>query len=203
MLLNRICIAALVTCTLTGAALAQGTPFEPQYNVSGGQIGPSARIIMPANLHPEAAVSRELAAQPVHPYMVKVVLNDVSPFTNGAVTHTWIDPLQRLDGPGGLDENHSLVRAQRLYLGLSGMSTEDINEIRYQSWRQQQELAGASRARIIVNPRSAVITNIDQATGEPKPLMIIPAPAKDVPQTIPSVPQNPQPHDDRLMAAKD
>lgn len=199
MLISRMCLTAGLSLVLANAAFAQGTPFEPQYAVSGA-VSRSARIVMPAQLHPEVAVSRELSAQSVHPHLVQVVLGDIRQDTGGAVMHTWIDPLQRLDGPNGMDSGHSLVRAQRLYLSLGGMTTEDINEIRHQSWKQQQQLAGQTRARIYLAPNSNLITNMQADAGEPKPLMVIPAPASDR-QQIPSVPQNPQQKDDKLMAA--
>ncbi|MHB1157388.1 MAG: hypothetical protein ACYC26_11200 [Phycisphaerales bacterium] len=201
MLFTRLCLAAGLSLAVANLALAQDAPFEPQYAVSGA-VSRSTRIVVPAQLHPQVAVSRELAAQPVHPFMVKVILGDIRQDTGGAVMHTWIDPLNRLDGPDGMDSGHSLVRAQRLYLSLSGATTEEINEIRYQSWKQQQQLAGQSRARIFVAPRSIRIVNNDDT---PRPLMVIPTPAKDSQREIPTVPQNqqPAPSGGRLMAAND
>jgi len=145
------------------------------------QFAPGARIIVPARMHREVEVSRSLAAQPVHPHLVKVVLGEdsvrLSPGgsphnVGGVVLSTYIDPLQRLDGNRGLDENHSLVRAQRQYLALRGVTTEQINAIRSSSDRARAEqLAPANRARIVVAPTRQV--HADEA---PKPLMILPVP---------------------------
>ena len=212
MLWTRICLVAGLSLTVANGVFAQGTPFEPQYATSSF-ASRSVRIVVPAQFHPEVAVSRKLAAQPVHPYMVKVIFGDIRQNTGGATMTTWIDPLHRLDVPDGMDEGHSLVRAQRLYLSLSGITTENINEIRYQSWKQQQKLAGQSRAYIIISPRARHLVHADDM---PRPLMMIPAhrtpgipgipetPTSDPQNAMPTVPQNPQPSpavETRLMAA--
>ncbi len=132
-------------------------PYQPIYapQQTNSSFG-TTRIVVPARLHREVEVSRTLAAQPVHPHMVKVILGGgrSAGYETGAnpVISTWIDPLRRLDGANGLDENHSLVKAQRLYLSLSGTTQRQIDEARVQSHRIQRTYASQSNARIITNP---------------------------------------------------
>ena len=60
-------------------------------------------------IDPAATVSRELSEQPVRPYMIHVQLPG---------TTTYLDPtanyLHQFNDPGQIDENHWILRAQRL-----------------------------------------------------------------------------------------
>lgn len=191
--------AALLTALipmagLAAAANAQSIPYETQYDTNGFYER-SSRIVVSPRLHPEVEVDRTLAAQPVHPHMVKVIIGgDIRPYSTGAAQHTWIDPMQRLDGENGLDESHSLVKAQRLYLSLSGTTQRELDEHRIRSRQLESTYAGQSRARIVVNPRP-------DATSDPalQPVMIIPRPAT---APMPSVPKSPERRDDDKTVAQ-
>jgi hypothetical protein len=181
-------LTALTLAGFTAAANAGSIAYETQYSTNG-HYERSARIVVSPRLHPEVEVSRTLAAQPVHPHMVKVIIGgDISPYSAGAVQHTWIDPMNRLDGENGLDESHSLVKAQRAYLSLSGISQRQLDEHRIRSKQLESTYAGQTRARIIINARP-------DATSDPslKPVLIVPRPAT---APMPSVPAKPQPKAD-------
>ncbi len=147
-------LAAVVAAVAAVAAMgpgevhAQSVPYEPQ-STTGQFASRAARIVVPARLHREVEVSRSLAAQPVHPWMVKVVLGNIRPLGTNGTIHTWIDPLRKLDGSGGLDDNHSLARAQRLFLSLSGITQRQIDAVRIESHRLTRQYGGQSRARIV------------------------------------------------------
>jgi hypothetical protein len=75
-------------------------------------MGPLGVVVAGPPVAPAAVVSRELSLQPTYDRLATVQLTD---------TYTIIDPyadLRRNDPPGGLDENHGLRRAQRLWLSL-------------------------------------------------------------------------------------
>jgi len=194
--MRRIWTAAILTALtplgFVAETRAEGVPYESQVTTNGFYER-SAKIVVSPRLHPEVEVSRTLSAQPVHPHMVKVILGgDIRPNTAGAVQHTWIDPLQRLDGEDGLDESHSLVKAQRLYLSLSGVTRKQLDAHRIRSHRLQRDYADQSRARIVVNPNAP-----SHGDASMQPVMVIPRPAT---APMPSVPKNPQ---DEAPADKD
>jgi len=203
--MRRIAAAILTALTplvgFTAAASAQSVPYETQVTTNGFYER-SARIIISPRLHSEVEVDRTLAAQPVHPHMVKVILGgDISPNSAGAVQHTWIDPMQRIDGEDGLDESHSLVKAQRLYLSLSGTTQNELDAHRIRSKQLQANYADQSRARIIVNPRP-------DATNDPtlQPVMVVPRPATAPMPSVPKNPRNDEPADsdeDKVIAEAD
>lgn len=169
-------------------------PYRVSIPLEGAVNTSNARVIVPARLHPEVEVSRSLAAQPVHPWMVKVVLGGETINRWGStspVISTWIDPARKLDGSGGLDENHSLVRAQRLHRSLTDSGDELTQQrIRGRQWRTEQIAAG-NKARIVVNPDPADADDHTQAT----PIMIIPIPEGDGPDAAPT-----HDADDKLIA---
>jgi len=178
-------LTALTPLGFVAETRAEGVPYESQVTTNGFYER-SARIVVSPRLHPEVEVSRTLSAQPVHPHMVKVILGgDIRPDTSGAVQHTWIDPLQRLDGEDGLDESHSLVKAQRLYLSLSGVTRKQLDAHRIRSHRLQRDYADQSRARIVVNPNARAA----EQDASMQPVMVVPRPAT---APMPSVPKNPR-----------
>jgi hypothetical protein len=170
-------VACLALLVFTGIAAAQAVPYQPQYGLGESLNRTSAHIVMPIRLHPEVEVSRTLAAQPVHPHMVKVLIGGetISSTPNvSANISTYIDPMRRLDGDGGLDENHSLVKAQRLYLSLSGTTTEQLNTIRAHSEQlRARQHTPANRAYLVVAPPRP--EGVDDLV--PEPIMIIPVPS--------------------------
>lgn len=177
-------LTALTPLGFVAETRAEGVPYESQVTTNGFYER-SATIVVSPRLHPEVEVSRSLSAQPVHPHMVKVILGgDIRPNTSGAAQHTWIDPLRRLDGENGLDENHSLVKAQRLYLSLSGVTQKEMDAHRIRSHRLQRDYADQSRARIVVNPHAR-----SHDDGSMQPVMVVPRPAT---APMPSVPKNPR-----------
>ena len=63
-------------------------------------------------VEPAATVSRELAEQPVHPYLIEVQMG---------TTRIMLDPEKNYHnkpGPGYLDQNHSILKAQSRAIGL-------------------------------------------------------------------------------------
>ena len=100
-----------------------------------------------------ATIDRELAMQPVHPHLIEV-----------SVGHTTItlDPHQNLRRPtGGIDENHSLMRAQR-------------------QWLDRQ----AKPARVLRRPEALAQTDEDH--GVIRPSAIIPVPIEHQPPSSPA-----------------
>jgi hypothetical protein len=70
------------------------------------QHSDNVRVVQRQVAAPAAVVSRDLEEQPVYTHLVELKVNNVT---------TYIDP--KVDyvnrtGPGGLDRNHSIVRAQ-------------------------------------------------------------------------------------------
>ncbi len=221
-----LALVALVPLALPNVVGAQstatpaheaGTPYAPSFPVDANVVHssprvlftpntnlplftPGTRIVLPLRMHREVEVSRSLAAQPVHPHLVKVVLGEDSarPLSDGGsgiVLSTYIDPLQKLHGPNGLDENHSLVKAQRLHLALTGTTSEQVNALSYRSYRAATEqLGGANRARIVVAPRRAA----EPAPARPRPIMIIPKP-----EAAPVPHEDLAPNDGKLVAERD
>ncbi len=190
--------AVTTALLIGGVAMAQDTPYQRSHNVNSFQSQGGTRIITPAQLHPNVTVSRTLAAQPVHPHMVKVIIGGGSPGANTSAgagqISTWIDPMRKLDGDGGLDENHSLVKAQRLYLSLTMTSTEELNAIRSHSHEvYANTYAQSNRVRIVVNPKAR-----QDAAGmarAPKPMMVLtkPVDTKAKPQAQPAPEEKPVP----------
>jgi len=174
------------TAILGIAALANAADNLPyQYSVPINPNGQfryppyHTRLVLPARMHRQVEVSRSLAAQPVHPHMVKVVLSGGS-----GILHTWIDPVRRLDaGERRLDENHSLVKAQRLARQLMGITTNDLAELSNRSQAiKAAQLTPANRAKIVQSPKAAA----------PTPRIIFMRPANQ-PNTKPSIPSVPKP----------
>ena len=180
---------SVLTLAAGTAGVQAEQPFTEQLIVHEDRPN-TARVIVHANLHPEVAVSRSLAAQPVHPYMVEVLLNEA--------ISTWIDPLAKLDGESGLIEGHSLLRAQQLGRDLRGISSLELAAVQARASIAQP--VATNTARVLTTPHRT-------ATALPQPRMIIdmrPAPAneKSQPRPIPSVPKPAVKPDHQLAAAQ-
>lgn len=123
--LTRIVAAAIVFAGSAAFAQQNGSPQSPyahSIDVHRSRTN-RARIIVPQQHHPNVAVTRSLAAQPVHPHLVKIVLGDS--------ISTYIDPAAQIDGRyTHIDENHTLKRAARMYNGLTGVTTNQLNALR-------------------------------------------------------------------------
>jgi hypothetical protein len=69
------CAAAVgMILTATGSfasAQVQPRPFQTVYPLHDHTAN-SAELVLPAQLHPEVAVTRELAAQPTYPWLARV-----------------------------------------------------------------------------------------------------------------------------------
>ena len=153
--MRRIALC-LMTVALTAAlgrpGLAGDEPLAPSYGYHAEGFDwheGGARLILPPENHPEVAVSRSLAAQPVHPYLMEVQIGDDRDLTSGILT-TYIDPLQRLDGNEGIDDNHSLVKLQRLYRGLKGVTTSDLAAASQATLRARPRGASSNRAQVVL-----------------------------------------------------
>lgn len=189
----------ILTAALLAAssAFAQDPPYEQSIGLNDFQNQGAARLIWYAQQHPQVAVSRSLAAQPVHPHMAKVQIGGTTSQTdggtsNGAIT-TWIDPLRRLDGNHGLAESHSFVKAQRLHRSLSGTTTEQLAALYNASLAARPTAAGPNQARVIVPPQAGRFKPIDQVNV--RPVLILPAPnAAPTPRSAPA------PADQKLLA---
>lgn len=169
----RIVAATLTITAMTAAARAE-RPYQEQFPLDDDRPN-TARVIVNAQLHPEVAVSRSLAAQPVHPHLAEVLLNEA--------ISTYIDPLAELDGESGLIEGHSLLRAQQLARDLRGISAVDLQAV--QSRYTISQPVATNTARIVTAPRREAL---------PMPRAIIdmrPAPANEgaKPRPMPSAPK--------------
>ncbi len=170
--MRRFLFVVIGLSVFASETFAQDTVFLPTYP-KHVNLEHNTRIVVPPLLHPEVAVSRTLAAQPVHPHMVQVVIGGSN---RSAALTTWIDPLRRIDGEGRLDANHSLVRAQRLYNALRGVTTEQINALRHASLALEPRGVGANRALLIITP-SHTNRAVRAAVERPNlPVMILPSP---------------------------
>ena len=193
----NLMMAAVIGLGMASIASAQNVPYEYDHQLGGANKRSNARLIVAARLHREVEVSRSLAAQPVHPHMARVVLGGEFTTGSGSVSgqiQTYIDPLRKLDGHRGLDHNHSLVKAQRLHLALTGMTTEQLHAVRSQSEAAELAMPRANQARIVVAPQRDTQTMM----AMPKPLMIIPVPNQGAPQEY-----KPQDKDGKLLATTD
>lgn len=79
------------------------------------ESGPT--LVINEVIEPAATVSRELADQPVHPYLMRVRVVDMT---------TNFDPESDYQnaGRGRLDDSHFIVRAQQLHRSLTASSVE-------------------------------------------------------------------------------
>lgn len=193
-------LSVAVVLATAGLAAAQESVYEYQSGVDS-RLGDN-RVVIPAQLHPELAVSPSVAAQPTHPNLITV--------QRGASV-TRIDLYQRMDGEDGLDSNHSLVRAQRLARNLLGVTEADLAEARLEAEAHRPRTVTTVRyftKRMVTPPTPGPHLYVGPMTdravvrsggavylgpNEPEPLMIIPV------QPIEPV----TPHDDHLMAHRD
>ncbi len=181
-----ICSLGILT-TVSGVALAD-TPYKSSRQLDDKQPN-VAQLYVPAQFNPEVAVSRELAAQPVHPWMAEVQVGPQS---------TYVDPLQPLDRNGTvgqLSSSHSLVRAQRLHMALNGVTNEELAELSNASLAAEPRSYGGSNTATLSGPpmmrlapamaRAPMINVIMPAGKSAKPA----AKSPSAPVPIPSVPR--------------
>ncbi len=84
-----------------------------RYTVNGGNARTSPVTLVQRQVaEPAAVVSRELSQQPVHPHLIELKV---------AQTTTYIDPAKDYQFQNGnpIDQNHSILRAQRLHAALN------------------------------------------------------------------------------------
>jgi hypothetical protein len=103
---------------------------------------------------PAALVDRALAEQPVHPYLIEVRLVN---------TTVYLDPQADYQHKrvGSLDENHFILRAQRLYQSLGGEPARVI----YGS-RARRPLAGGPGGPAVVLLKPGILGPQQQIPGE-------------------------------------
>jgi hypothetical protein len=103
----------VITNANANAVVSSAAP-GPAACVTVGASGGQLAVVIPGTpVAPAAVVSRELSLQPTYDRLATVQVGD---------TNTIIDPyadLRRTDAPCGLDENNSLLQAQRQWLSLS------------------------------------------------------------------------------------
>jgi len=143
--------AAVVVAAVSTFAHADHNSAVLRYSVAVDADRPNAaRIVVRPRLYPGVEVTRELSAQPVHPYL----------FEYHAAKHahgTYVDAYRSLDtGEQRLDENHSLVKAQRLYRSLVGITTQDLQAASFKH-RVHRPISKANVAVIIRGAKEAVV----------------------------------------------
>jgi hypothetical protein len=151
---NATLTAGLLLGTASVAALADSGPFLHSYSLKETGMANSAQLVVAPRLHREVEVDRTLAAQPVHAWMAQVQLGGQTPFgpSMGAPITTWIDPLQRLDGNYGLDSDHSLVKAQRLWITFHGVDANALAAISNASMATRPRADAGNHAQIVAMP---------------------------------------------------
>ncbi len=183
-------VATACLIAVASQAFAQSVPYEQSHTIGSLLNQGSTRLIYPARLHREVEVSRSLAAQPVHPHMAKVIIGGGSDHLSsgraGGALSTYIDPLRQLTGDGGLDDDHSLVKAQRLHRSLSGITTDQLAALSNASLKTQPRAVGSNRARLILPPQSHGLMPNDRPTLKPVFILPNPKPGKNNAQPIPS-----------------
>lgn len=132
------------------------SPTGPRDLTSTLRLDPGGveRVVLRPVVEPTATVARPLSLQPVRPWLVELRL---------ATTTIFIDPHASLrqDFNRGIDENHTLMRAQRLGLNRSALP-----------------------ARVIRNEQAAAIEALDHGGAVPQPILRFrkPQPQRDAPQ---------------------
>ena len=107
---------------------------------------------------PAATVDRELATQPVHPHLIEVAVGQ---------TTIMLDPHQNLRRPtGGIDENHSLMRAQRQWLGRQAKPARVL--------QRPVSLSQIDEDRKTIFPRAVIPAPIEHHSPSPPPRRDIP-----------------------------
>lgn len=136
-------LAAVASLVLAGGTTLARADEPLNRSYAERDRGNVARIIVGPRLHPEVAVERTLAAQPVHPHLVQLVV--------GNAQRTDLDPMADLsrDGELRIDENHSLVKAQRLARSLQGVTTGDLAAMRNADAALARPAATANTAKLI------------------------------------------------------
>ncbi len=161
------CLTALVaTLMLSGVAVGQDVPYEQHYPLRPNHGDNVARLVVHPGHHPEVAVSRSLAAQPVHPHMAKLQL---------AGQHTWIDPYRDYDADSRLDGGHTLIQARNLYFRQTGVSTRQLEQMRANQGRFEAPFDRPNRASLVVSGERDPRADGEMMDG-PQPIMVIPAP---------------------------
>lgn len=186
---QRLFIIAFAVGGAAAVAVAD-QPYRQTTPVRSTGNGGGAQLVLPAREHPQVEVDRALSAQPVHPWMAEVQIGGNAQRAGAASAEpasgqmtTFVDPLNDLTARG-LDDNHSLVRAQRLHRSLTGMSTRALNELRNRAHEASEARRGGSKARVIHGtPAPAARDRTDHAepaSRSPRPIMIIPKPRLEV-----------------------
>ncbi len=120
MKLLRTCLIAGLSLPLASAAFADqpaylvtadsvvARPAVTHHAVNGRNATSTAVIVQRRVAQPAAVVSRSLAEQPVHPYLIEVRLANT--------TTVYLDPDRDYQYQNGnpIDTNHTLLQAQRL-----------------------------------------------------------------------------------------
>lgn len=140
------------------------------YHVAPG-MPQSVRVVTRVVVAPEATVSRELAEQPVRPYLIEMRVNG---------TTVYLDPNEDYEhqGPGVLDEAHSIPRGQQLGRALRAQGVQ----VSYgaQHPRSAQNQAQAIKPLVIIEkPRSMKAPAPGSTPGPAKNIIpAVPAPAE-------------------------
>lgn len=156
---RSVTITAGLILSFASAASRADEPLRGSYAMKSTGMANTAQLILSPQYHPEVAVDRALAAQPVHPWMAEVVLGGTPAFAHdhhsfgaGNIITTFIDPLQRLDGNYGLDSNHSLVQAQRLWLTFNGVDSNMLAEMSNAALAAQPRANAGNQAKLVALP---------------------------------------------------
>lgn len=191
---HRPLLAALVAALGLAAAAAPSHASEPAFLITRAdttsqetlerrhqpikgfvQIGYPLRdavgLIHRPVLVPSATVSKAVSETPVLPHLARLQVG---------VTTILIDPEVNYlaEQPGGIDENHSIVKAQRTWKALNAKPA-------FVTRRVARPVAGSVDAAVAPTPRAILL--------RPDLLDKKPAPAQDGMPVIP----RPQKHDDR------
>ena len=161
------------------------------------QSSAAALTVGGAVVAPAAIVSRDLAMQPTYSGLATLQIAD---------NYTIIDPYadyRRHDSPAGLDSNHSIVRAGRLYQSLNAGPTSYV----LQGGKPEASAEPAADRPVqpimiipkpMVPPADVPLETATPAPASPAPVA---APAAEpVKPLIPTVPAAPKEHDDQLVA---
>jgi hypothetical protein len=165
------------------------TPYQTSHQLQLDSPN-HTRLVYPDRRHPEVEVSRSLSAQPVHPWKAKVVLNNTM--------STYIDPARDLSTSSGLhlDDNHSLVKAQRRHNQLSGVTTTERNRQRNQRKMSRIAVSQGNRASVVrpnrpsrdhadrgrsARPNSARVVRPNRGRPQPQRTRVHPTPQRNTP----------------------
>lgn len=157
-MIKMIFAGAVASCVTAAPLMAGSGPVA--YRAS--DQNPRVYVVTRPIVEPAATVSRALSEQPVRPFMIEVKIVN---------TTTFLDPLTDLQyqGVGKIDDDHSLLKAQRL-----GRAMMSSGVMTYRGRAVEPALAG----------------------GAPTPSMILMKPGmlkSDPNNPMPIVPEKPDP----------